>query len=137
MALFGVGVDTAKGRIYARLGVTDPGPGYCHFPDRYDEEHFRQLTAEKVVTQYYKGFPRRVWVKKSEQRNEPLDCRVYAIAALELLNVRLDDWADAIKARHDTPVVQLVQEDEEREPMQLGAIGGPLTTNSWVNRWRR
>jgi phage terminase large subunit GpA-like protein len=36
-----------------------------------------------VVTRYSKGFPIREWRKRSGQlRNEPLDCRVYAYAAL-------------------------------------------------------
>jgi len=34
------------------------------------------------VTRYSKGFPIREWRKRSGTRNEPLDCRVYAYAAL-------------------------------------------------------
>src|SRR5690606_30786982 len=30
--LYAIGVDDAKGIVYARLKVQDPGPGYCHFP---------------------------------------------------------------------------------------------------------
>jgi phage terminase large subunit GpA-like protein len=48
-------------------------------------EYFSQLAAEKRVTRYVKGFPRREWVKV-RSRNEALDCRVYAMAAMVILN---------------------------------------------------
>ena len=83
--LFSVGVDTAKELIYSRLGIANPGPGYCHFPISYDEEYFQQLTAEKRVARYIKGFPKKEFIK-IRPRNEALDCRVYALAAITLLN---------------------------------------------------
>jgi phage terminase large subunit GpA-like protein len=83
--LYTVGVDDAKGIVYARLRATDPGPGYCHFPETRQEEYFEQLTGEKVVTRFVKGFPRREWVK-TRARNEALDTRVYAYATLKILN---------------------------------------------------
>ncbi|MBF0141792.1 MAG: phage terminase large subunit family protein, partial [Magnetococcales bacterium] len=80
--LFIIGVDAAKESIYARLRIKTPGPGYCHFPKDRDAEWFRQLTAEKVATRYVKGRPIREWKKPDSARNEALDCRVYAVAAL-------------------------------------------------------
>lgn len=87
--LFPVGVDTTKELIYSRLKIADEGEGYCHFPVGRSEEYFRMLTAEKKVTKYFKGRPRREWVK-IRSRNEALDCRVYATAALALLNLNLE-----------------------------------------------
>ena len=55
---------------------------------KYDEEYFRQLTAEKIVTKYRRGFKRREWVLM-RSRNEALDCRVYALASLSILNADL------------------------------------------------
>jgi phage terminase large subunit GpA-like protein len=83
--LYQIGVDDAKGIIYARFAIEEVGPGYCHFPFDRNEEYFSQLTAEKLMVKYYRGFPRKEWVK-SRQRNEALDCRVYAFAALKVLN---------------------------------------------------
>ena len=83
--LFTVGVDTAKTLVYSRLQMTDVGPGFCHFPEAYTAEYFAQLTAEKVVTKYKRGFPYREWVQ-TRPRNEALDIRGYALAALALLN---------------------------------------------------
>ena len=61
--LFPVGVDTGKELIYGRLKIVDPGPGYCHFPEGRDDEYFRQLTGEKIVTKYSQGRAERAWVK--------------------------------------------------------------------------
>jgi len=102
--LFTVGVDTAKELIYARMQIDAPGPGYMHYNRRCDEEYFKQLTAEKQVTKFSKGFPTKVWVKV-RSRNEALDCEVYALAAYTLMNVNvarmaqeMDQKAENIKA---------------------------------------
>ena len=89
ITLFPIGVDTVKELIYSRLRIKDYGAGYCHFPKKYGEEYFRQLTAEKVVTKYRRGFKRREWVLM-RPRNEALDCRVYALSAFTLLNADLN-----------------------------------------------
>lgn len=73
--------------MYAQLKEQTAGSGYCHFPegDGYDEEYFKQLTAEKRVIRYQKGFPKAEWIK-TRARNEALDRRVQAQVALCLLN---------------------------------------------------
>jgi len=79
-----IGVDTAKDTIYARWHVVAAGlPGYCHFSTAYDDDWFVQATIEKRITKMdARGNNVRVWVKPSGARNEGLDCRVYAYAAL-------------------------------------------------------
>ena len=90
--LFTIGVDTGKAILYQRLAVQEEGANYCHFPkekDRgYTEEYFRGLTAEKMVMTYKKGKAQYVWMLKDKgyRRNEPLDIRNYATAALEIAN---------------------------------------------------
>ena len=96
ITLFPIGVDTAKELIYSRLRIKDYGAGYCHFPKKYSEEYFRQLTAEKVVTKYRRGFKKREWVLM-RPRNEALDCRVYALSAFTLLNADLNTIAQRQK----------------------------------------
>jgi len=85
--LFIVGTDEAKLIVMRRLAHQRPGPGFCHFPleDNYSAEHFQQMTAEKLVTRYVKGQPVREWHKPDRARNEALDCRVYALAALKIM----------------------------------------------------
>lgn len=84
-----IGTDTAKRQIYGRLRMTDMGPGYMHFsraPDLgYDEDYFQQLTAEEVRIRHHKGFPLQEFVLPEGRRNEALDLRVYAGAALLIL----------------------------------------------------
>ncbi|MBE6901410.1 MAG: phage terminase large subunit family protein, partial [Ruminococcaceae bacterium] len=93
--LFKIGVDTGKALLYQRLRVTDEGPNYCHFPiDKgtgYSEEYFKGLTAEQMIMTFKKGVPTTAWrlKDKKHKRNEPLDIRVYAGAALEIHNPEL------------------------------------------------
>ena len=85
--MYTVGVDTAKRTIFSRLRITS-GDGMIHFSVDLDEEFFNQLTAEKMVTRYRKGFPVIEFVKTRE-RNEALDCVAYSYAALDNLNVNM------------------------------------------------
>ena len=93
--LFILGVDAGKALVYQRLKHTPPerrGPNYCHFPLNeeagYDEQYFRGLTSEKAVVRFRKGRSVTVWEIRdaSYKRNEPLDLRNYATAALEIAN---------------------------------------------------
>lgn len=89
--LFTIGVDTGKSWLMDRLKVEEPGPGYCHFPIEdgkgYDEKYFKGLTSEKKVMRYKMGRPYFAWELKDKgehRRNEALDCRNYATAAIEI-----------------------------------------------------
>ncbi|MCD8355874.1 MAG: phage terminase large subunit family protein [Clostridia bacterium] len=94
--LFTLGVDTGKCLVYDRLKIKHPGPGYCHFPKGeelgYNEMYFKGLTAEKKVMTYKKGHATYEWVLKEQgfRRNEPLDMRDYAQAAVEIANIPLE-----------------------------------------------
>lgn len=90
--LFPLGTFTLKDTVYGRLRIEAPGPGFCHFPASRPKEYFDGLTAEEVKTKYTKGFPVREWVKIRE-RNEPLDCRAYATAAMISLNANFEQLA--------------------------------------------
>lgn len=87
-----------KLELFARLNLNPPASkkdlypyGYCHFPD-YDQEFFKQLTAETRIRMFKKGKVSFVW-KQLRDRNESLDCRVYARAAANLAGI--DDFSDA------------------------------------------
>ena len=97
--LFAVGVDEAKLVVMRRLSIPD-GPGACHFPDSRDPEYFAQLTAEKLVQRKLKGFPVREW-HKTRDRNEALDCRVYAYAALKIVSPNLARLAKRLACDED------------------------------------
>ena len=97
--LFTLGVDTGKSLLLQRLQIEERGAGYCHFPKDekdsikgYDEDYFKGLTAEKQVLRYKKGRPYFVWELTGEtKRNEPLDCRNYAQAAIEITGLTLKE----------------------------------------------
>lgn len=91
--LYSVGTNLIKDRLFGYLKVPEPGAAYCHFPTGYDDEYYKQLTAEKRVRKIKKfdkndphGYSQWMY-KKIRARNEALDCRVYAMAALYHLNV--------------------------------------------------
>lgn len=90
-----INADHFKGEIYSCInrGTPDgkvpsvPFPGFCHFPGDYERRYAQMLTAERV--QYnvnVAGRTERQWVQQG--RNEALDCRVYALAALYVLMKR-------------------------------------------------
>ena len=67
------------------FGIEDHGPGFCHFPEAppYTRAHFRGLTAEVRREHKKQGRIVYTWELPLHRRNEPLDCRVMAYAALE------------------------------------------------------
>lgn len=133
--LYGIGVDTAKELLYSRLRIDEPGPGYCHFPSNRDPEYFKQLTAERQVIKYNKGFAHRVWVK-TRTRNEALDVRVYGIAALAILNVNMDSVYSKFYAnmvRKDTPVATPEKAHPLADPRKLARRPG---AGGFANSWR-
>lgn len=98
--LFPVFVDKVKDLLFARLEKEIDEPGYCHFPIAYPEEYFTQLTSEKAVKRFKQGVPYNVYVKKSAgARNEALDRRVYAMAALDIINLDLEAEKDTMSAK--------------------------------------
>jgi phage terminase large subunit GpA-like protein len=94
--LWSIGTDTAKDTIYSRLNLKDHGPGYIHFPLLADD-FYLQLTAERKITHYVKGYPVLGWVKLRD-RNDVLDCYVYAYAAAIRVGIVTVDWDSLEKA---------------------------------------
>jgi len=74
------------------LGICNPS-GTVHLPDWIDTEWLKQLVAEQLITVRNKrGYARQEW-QKMRERNEALDCRVYARAAAWILGA--DRWDEA------------------------------------------
>ena len=105
--LYSLGVDAGKADVMNNVKVQEPGPKYCHFPlDRgYNSQYFEGLLSEKLVQKTTNGRTRWAWEKIAEHiRNEPLDCRVYALAAFRVLDPDLDAVAARLRA---TTIVEL------------------------------
>ena len=101
--LWTVAVSTFKSETYRFLRLERPTPeelmagmdyptGTLHLPGWIDSEWLKQLVAEQLVTVRNKrGFARLEW-QKLRERNEALDCRVYARAAAWILGA--DRWSE-------------------------------------------
>lgn len=98
--LFSLGVDSGKSLVMSRLRIEDEGAGFVHYPRQaergFNENFFQQLTAEVYEQKFEKGVIKTGW-KKIRERNEALDCFVYATAAIELLNPPFEQWAEYYK----------------------------------------
>ena len=101
--LWTIATSTFKAETYRYLRLDPPesspvggetfSPGFLHLPGWVDAEWLKQLTAEQLVTVKNKrGFAKLEW-QKLRERNEALDCRVYARAAAWILGA--DRWSDA------------------------------------------
>ena len=88
--LFPVGVDVIKSTLHNKLKDAEPGEGYIHFYPTITHDYFEELTAERQVLRYKHGYQERIWVKKSNARNEALDEMVYAYAAWQRLLQKYD-----------------------------------------------
>lgn len=89
--LYRIGTETAKDMIQGHLNQKEPGPGYCHFPNNYGKYYFDGLLSEKKVPVFKNGQRSSTWRPiKAGIRNEPLDCRVYALAVLDVIGVDLN-----------------------------------------------
>jgi phage terminase large subunit GpA-like protein len=99
LKLWHIGVSIIKTELYGWLRLEKPDAGenypsgYCHFPE-YEEEYFKQLTAEHLLIKEVKGRKTFNW-EKLRERNEVLDTFVYARAAAAFLQMdrfREEHW---------------------------------------------
>lgn len=87
-----LGVDDGKQQIMNRLAIEQAGPQYFHFPEDklgenvrgYDQLYFKGIIAERKKVVKKGGQIREIWEPvDSHTRNEPLDLRVYNLAAMQ------------------------------------------------------
>ena len=104
-----VGTWPLKSKFYeylARQPVVDGSaiihpPGYCHFGEFLDESYFRQITAEYLEAEIYRGRTRQRWLPRAGVPNHWFDCRIYNMAVADAYFAALtaDDWANRAKER--------------------------------------
>jgi phage terminase large subunit GpA-like protein len=127
-----IGTDTAKDRIFARMKIPGPGPGYMHLPDFTEDEYLAQLTSEKAVRRYRRGKGTIREYIKTRARNEALDLEVYALAALYVLGQaairKLGDMAAALRLPPTGPPTG-------GSGGQQGGGGRRSGGSSWVQGW--
>ena len=131
VTLYQLGTDTIKTTLFGRLRHNEAGGiGTLHFGMAADQEYFRQLTSERQALRYHRGFPIREWVKKAGDRNEALDCVVYAYAAMLLFSRRMNRatmWqqlADQLEHGKKTPL-------RSKQQPAAHAAAGPGFVSNW------
>jgi phage terminase large subunit GpA-like protein len=126
--LWTVAVATFKSETYRFLRLPKPmddelaagsnwPAGYMHLPRGVDAEWVKQLVAEQLVTVKTKrGFQRLEW-QKLRERNEALDCRVYARAAAWIAGA--DRWTDVTWRNLERQICgkDLLNEDDAVQPI--------------------
>jgi phage terminase large subunit GpA-like protein len=152
LQLWTVSVSVFKSETYRLLKLEKPTAeeteagevypdGYIHIPNGTTDEWLKQLTAEQLVTVENRRtkFKTLEW-QQLRERNEALDCRVYARAAAWRMGV--DRWNEEawenMEGKRDRPQPRPVP--QQTEPAVIAAStqpsGGFINRNpgSWLNR---
>lgn len=148
-----VGSSYLKGETYGWLKLEQPTEesgeaypsGFVHLPKHVASDEFcKQISAEQLIARATKsGFRRMEWVKQRE-RNEALDCRVYARAATAAMGMdtwsvgRWDRMAEALQvAPEPVPAAAAPIPAKTAPPPARGAGGGFISRRSgWLSGGR-
>ena len=87
VGLFSIGTYAGKSELFKLLDIRDVGAGYCHFPQSYNLEYFKSLTAEKLVKKRTKSGYETLSFEKRKERNEALDISVLCLAGAKFLKL--------------------------------------------------
>ena len=136
--LYTVSVSTFKAQLFAHLAAERPTdeqleagenfpPGYVHLPRGTSADFVQQLVAEQMVTVKQKnGRIKREW-RKLQDRNESLDCFVYARAALWEADVYGPLFWEQFAAREEREVKVAPEAMPKREEHWV-----PRVSSRWV-----
>jgi phage terminase large subunit GpA-like protein len=121
-----VDVDIGKSVIAEMLARKEPGAGYVHLPcgpdgevkGGWDVDAIGELTAEYRRQTNIRGYTISRWYKRTGRQNHRLDCAVYALAALALSRLKIDDCeVQRVEARN----VGRNEREENARPPKWGA----------------
>jgi phage terminase large subunit GpA-like protein len=122
----------------------DPYPaGFVHMA-KFSEEVFKQITAEQLVTKTVKFRSKTEW-EKTRERNEALDCRVYARAAAAVYGIdrfnekhwiALETHLAAVAPKPKKPEQAARANERDPTPTGEGRKGGWIgqRRGSWLKR---
>jgi phage terminase large subunit GpA-like protein len=121
------------------MEVTEDGEilypaGYIHLP-KVDAEFVQQLCSEQLVTRRDRnGYPVREW-QKIRERNEALDCYVYARAAASLAG--LDRYEERHWRELEKPLGVAGPPEDAQSTMQEATLSGGFVVSKGPQRGRR
>jgi len=138
---YSVATNLAKDTLFARLKLEKPGMGFMHFPKSYEKDYFEGLTAEECKVKYFQGRPETYYEKISGRRNEPLDLRVYWLAALDILRPNVADIRKSLVKPEQKPKEYVLKEPEKPEPEKTKPepkkpFVAPRRSGGFVKGWR-
>jgi len=125
VALMILGVDDGKQQVMNRLAIEAPGPSYFHFPldgdvgleyRGYDQLYFKGIISEHKRKVKKNGVLHTVWETTAGVRNEPLDLRVYNLAAMQSCK---PDWERLQMAITGKPVKTEPAKQIKSEPQRV------------------
>jgi len=141
--LWTVAVATFKSETYRFLRLGRPTDediaggahypaGFVHLPRGLEAEWLKQLVAEQLVTVKTKrGFQRLEW-QKLRERNEALDCRVYARAAAWIAGA--DRWGEEKWRDLERQIGSLDPRDTAAPETTASDPGAPATASAGLVR---
>ena len=130
-----IGTDTAKELVYQRYRILEPGAGYCHWPVKecFDEDYFRQATAEEKIKKFKNGVPYFTWDAKN-RRNEALDCRVYSLAAVRILQQHRGIHLERLASNRLPPENAVEKKKTAEAPITARPTKRRATRSSYLSR---
>jgi phage terminase large subunit GpA-like protein len=129
-----VDVDIGKSQLANMLARTEPGAGFVHLPcnadgsDKggWDVEAIAELTAEYRRQTNVHGYTITRWHKRPGRPNHRLDCFTYALAALAISRLKIDDCElQRIEGRNVQNLVE-GKKDQKRSPFGARRMIGAL-----------
>lgn len=135
--VFTLGVSSGKRGFFAKLARVKPdgaagAPGYVHLPNswtiegetfRLEDEFLAQLLSQRERSKRQRGVISR-WFEDLHARQEGLDCRIYADAAVAW---RVPNWRELEKNRSrqservNAPPVESEEDEPPRDPPPVKA----------------
>ena len=130
---FIVGVDRAKDLLLGvdasagRIRLTGNGPARMHWYKGVRPDYWGQMLSEvKAPHRSIRG--RKVWQKKSGERNEALDCEVYALHAARALKINLwseKRWAALERELHQMSIFDIMPAEPVAKPASEVQLEAP------------
>ena len=130
--------DTGKNTVMRRLKISEPGPGYMHFPKDVpwlDTEYFEQLvnSERRVPVKPSPGKPARWRWLEQRERNEAFDLEYYALAAL---HIRGRHFVQSLPERAVALAKPLDRKSAARPSAVPQAVRRP-SRSGWMSRIKR
>lgn len=127
--LYIVGVNAILDRLYRRLAMDVPGPGFLHLNEYAEEDYVTQLISMR--RRFDERTRKRRWEATPGVRNEVADCETYAYAALLLGPVPVAGLAQEL----DRVIAASAEASPRPEPEALATELPRKTMTPRANGW--